>query len=673
MMRRGIGLLLIATRMIFVCGTALSTLAAQQTIDGQPLTAGDDVADASSNLIRISGELKCWHNVVLTLQGPYASETAADPNPFTDYAMVTRFRHESGAPDYFVLGYFAADGNAAETSATDGNVWRSHLSPDKSGRWTYEVLFRSGPGVAFDFDSGKATLPFNGLRGEFMIAPSDKRDRDFRSEGRLQYVDQRYLKFAESGRRFLKIGVDSPETLLAYTDFDNTIQHRQKASLSLKTWAPHLRDWRSGDPTWQGTKGKGLIGAINYLAEAGMNSVSFLTYNAGGDGDNVWPFVERDNKFAYDCSKLDQWGIVFEHATQRGLHLHFKLQENESDDDRVGDDRQVQTVRESLDGGRMGTERSLYLQQMVARYGHLLALNWNLGEENTQSTDELKAMAMYIREIDPYRHPIVLHTFPNQQTQVYEPMLGDKAALTGLSLQNRFDHVHRLTAEWVERSLNAHLPWIICNDEQGPASHGVPCDPGFEGNDGKAIVGERTYDQNDIRKLTLWGNLMAGGAGVEYYFGYELPQNDLQCEDFRSRARLWRWSKTAIDFFQSEKIPFWRMEPADSLVGNQTRKNDRYGLAQPGKLYLVYLTTPSPVQLNLKGVSGRFDVLWFNPREGGPCLPGSITTVEGGSWTDLGEPIVHEYKPDVFRDSPSRSGETPADQQDWLVIVRRNM
>ena len=32
---------------------------------------------------------------------------------------------------------------------------------------------------------------------------------------------------------------------------------------------------------------------------------------------------------------------------------------------------------------------------------------------------------------------------------------------------------------------------------------------------------------------------MAGGAGVEYYFGYSLPENDLLCEDFRSRDRSW--------------------------------------------------------------------------------------------------------------------------------------
>ena len=48
-----------------------------------------------------------------------------------------------------------------------------------------------------------------------------------------------------------------------------------------------VRDWKAGDPTWSNGKGKGLIGALDYLAGKGVNAFSFLTYNAAGDGDNV--------------------------------------------------------------------------------------------------------------------------------------------------------------------------------------------------------------------------------------------------------------------------------------------------------------------------------------------------------------------------------------------------
>ena len=61
----------------------------------------------------------------------------------------------------------------------------------------------------------------------------------------------------------------------------------------------------------------------------------------------------------------------------------------------------------------------LYCRELVARFGHALAINWNLGEENTQSPDEQRAMAQYLRDVDPYDHHIVVHTFPGEQDRVY--------------------------------------------------------------------------------------------------------------------------------------------------------------------------------------------------------------------------------------------------------------
>ena len=86
--------------------------------------AGLSVADArqaGGSAAVVSGELRQWHKVTLTFNGPQASETDTSPNPFTDYRMTVVFTHESGAPRYEVPGYFAADGDAANTSATSGN------------------------------------------------------------------------------------------------------------------------------------------------------------------------------------------------------------------------------------------------------------------------------------------------------------------------------------------------------------------------------------------------------------------------------------------------------------------------------------------------------------------------------------------------------------------------
>jgi len=279
----------------------------------------------------LSGELKKWHKITITFDGPDTSETAV-PNPFTDYRLNVTFA--KGARSIVVPGYYAADGNAGETGASSGNKWRVHFAPDEAGTWAYTVSFRTGANVAVDASATAGTATsFDGVSGNFSVGATDKKGRDLRGKGLLRYTGARYLQFAETGEYFVKAGADSPENMLGYADFDGTYDH---ANGSLKTWSPHVRDWQSGDATWREGKGMGLIGAINYLSEEGCNVFSFLTYNAGGDGKDVWPFTTHTNKLRMDCSKLDQWSIVFDHATRKGMYLHFKTQETENDNESLG-------------------------------------------------------------------------------------------------------------------------------------------------------------------------------------------------------------------------------------------------------------------------------------------------------------------------------------------------
>jgi len=505
---------------------------------------------------------------------------------------------------------------------------------------------------------GEALRPYDGISGSFTIAPTNKRGRDFRGKGRLQYVGERYLRFAGTGEYFLKAGPDAPETTLAYQDFDGTEPGRKRAARSgeaaptqqLKTWEPHVRDWNPGDPQWKQGKGKGLIGGLNYLASRGINNFSFLPYNSGGDGDNVWPFVKRMEKLHYDVSKLAQWEIVFQHGNNLGLHLHFKMQENEIDDNRRGHDKNHREVPESLDGGKLGIERKLYCRELIARFAHHLALNWNIGEESTQSTEEIIQMGSYIQSIDPYNHNLVIHTFPDQQDEVYTPLLGP-TPMTGASLQNSWSQAHQRTFKWIQASQQAGKAWVVANDEQNPASHGVPPDIGYKGHNGEAVQGGKTYTMHDIRKQCLWGTLMAGGAGVEYYFGYQLPENDLVCEDWRSREQSWDYCRIALDFFKDHRIPFWAMQNTDALVGNAQHDNSKYCFSKLGDTYLVYLPKGGSTSLDLSEAQGSFRVRWFDPRNGGPLKTGSQRRVKGGGTVSLGSP-------------------PEAADQDWLILIR---
>ncbi|MEE9369955.1 MAG: DUF5060 domain-containing protein [Sedimentisphaerales bacterium] len=555
----------------------------------------------------ITGELKKWHRVTLTFDGPQASEDAA-PSPFLDYRLNVILAN--GEDCYIVPGYYAADGDAGETGATGGNKWRVHFVPNKSGEWTYVVSFRVGPEIAINPEPGANSAgPLDGLTGKIDIADTDKTGRDFRGKGMLRYVGDRYLQFAEKGEYFLKGGADSPENFLAYFEFDGTFDTggRKKEGYPehefIHHYTLHRDDWLPGDPTWKDGKGKNIIGALNYLASKGMNSVYFVTYNVdGGDGKDVWPWVRPDEKLRFDCSKLDQWEIVFSHMDKLGLMLHVVTQEQEND--------------QGLDGGGLGIQRKLYYRELIARFGHHLGLVWNLGEENTNTDVQRKSFASFFKNNDPYKHPVVVHTFPRKYDEVYNPLLG-YADFDGPSLQmNRTGSMtHSETLKWVERSALHGQKWIVCLDEFGEGNHGVMPD-----------ANDPSHDLP--RKNCLWANLMAGGAGCEWYFCSKYPHNDQTCEDWRSRDYMWDLTRYALEFFHNY-LPFHQMVPDDSLV------SAGWCLAKTGQVYAVYLPEGGTTNLNL--VAGSYTVQWYNPRAGGELQKGSVTNVTGPGTVSLGK------------------------------------
>ncbi|MEL6142346.1 MAG: DUF5060 domain-containing protein, partial [Bacteroidota bacterium] len=574
----------------------------------------------------LDGETKKWHKLTLTFNGPKVEEQQPD-NPFLNYRLNVTFRNEEST--FVVPGYFAADGNAAETSSTKGNKWRVHFAPDATGKWDYEVSFRKGSNVAVAESplAGESAGFMDGMRGSFTVEKADKTGRDLRGKGRLQFVGSTYLRFAESGEYFLKAGADAPENIFAYTDFDGNFHNDGHKDKFVKTWEPHVKDWNEGDPIWQGDKGKGLIGAINYLSDKGMNAFSFLTLNIAGDDQNVFPYTSYDVYDRMDVSKLDQWEIVFEHADKLGMFLHFKTSEVEN--------------QGLLDNGDVGVQRKLYYRELIARFSHHLALNWNIGEENGkwvenhptpwQTTTQRLACAEYFYQHDPYHHHIVIHN-----GQPFYDILGPESKYTGLSIQtNRadFGNVHGAVLKWRRLAKNAKVVWASAVDEPG--------DHRF------SVVPDRINpDHDNARQNALWGALMAGAWGIEWYFGYENEHSDLTCQDWRSRDKIWDQSRYALDFFRNYKLPYWEMEPMDQLT---TDTND-YVLAKPGNVYVIYRKTGSEGAVIIPEVEGRYQVTWYNPRTGQQVKTQAATAKEG------------ELSIKPLPDEPAK---------DWVLLVRK--
>jgi len=665
--------------------------------------------------VAVSGELKRWHKVMVTVDGPATSATAT-PNPFFDLRMDVTFTHAASRTIYRVPGFFNADGNAADTSAAAGNKWSAILAPDQVGNWTYRISFRQGPGVASAeaATAGTALAPYDGRTGSFSVVETDKTGRDFRAKGMLKYVNKHHLQFAGTKEYFLKVGSDSPENLLAYDDFDDTPNFKWEGRLGggfRKSYTPHVRDWKSGDPTWKNGKGKGLIGAMNYMASKGLNSQSFLTYSIHGDDRNVSPYIDSEDRTRLSIPKLAQWEIVFEHMQRLGLFIEFKLMETENDWD--------------MDGGELGQERKLYYRELIARFGHHLAFYWNIGEENSNTQAQRKAFAEYIYANDPYKHLIVIHNVGGWE-RLFRPLMGKASPYKGASLQIDLYDVYDVTRFLHMAADAAGSLWVIMLDETRPGPAGVAL-----GHVNAAVARDvADPEHNDGRKGALWANIMAGGAGMNTYVGFgtdvgeksttssSVDVPDLMLQDFRTYDKWWDQMRAAHAFFIDNKVPLqdmsnhselistgWALEGAGTIVAyfpngpvggvrgaasgatyappfpgsgrgggrgaavdgprpdlrqapgarggpgavGPNAGGDRHGQAPTAGPG----TPPATPTVSLQAYKGAYQIRWYDPRKGGPLQVGSVTTVTAGGkdWVELGQP--------------------PSDRQrDWVAIIR---
>jgi PKD repeat protein len=554
-------------------------------------------APAPAEATEVFGELKRWHAVELQFAGPEHAETDSSPNPFLDYRLQCRFTGPSGQL-FDVPGFFDADGAGGDA----GDLWVCRFSPNEVGTWRYRVSFREGSQVAVSLDAAAGNaVAFDGELGAFEVSASDKTGLDFRrgDRGRLRNIGRSYLTFEGSGAPWVKGAANVPENLLGYTGFDET-------PLAGHDFASHVADWNPGDPDWNDGAGRALIGTINYLSSTGANGFYFLPMNVGGDANDTYPTVAPQDKTHYDTSKLRQWDTVFAHAQSKGVFMHFQLAETEPANENYHD------------GGQLGVERKLYYRELVARFGHHLGLEWDLGEENDYGSARRRAFAAHLKAIDAYDHPVTTHIHTNQMEIFYRPLLGNEDFdMTAFQIDEGGFANGDAVMSYRQRSIDAGVPWVVSIDEPQKIEN----DPDDQANG---------YPHG--RTAFLWPTYMSGGGGFEWYV-----QSDGGGHGFDQAVNDWRemdvalvWTGHALRFLDT--LPLLEMEPKPAL-GRSSMGGRTFVLAKPGETYALYHPSGGRLELDLRNLDGRFAVRWYDPRSGTWTSGGSVI---GGDWADLG-------------------------------------
>ena len=568
---------------------------------------------ACSTNIEVIDNQPVWHTVVLTLNGPEAIE---DSLTFRNYRLNVTFTQ--GEDEFIVPGYFAADGNAENTSASAGNKWRVKFTPNKAGEWMYTISFKTGENIAASTDPGAGKpLGLDGKTGRITVQEADTGAEGFFGKGSLWYVGERYLQYQGSKEWFVKAGPGGPENFLGYADFDSTYNvpggvntDTMLGDNRLHEYEPHLDDWTPGDPTWHNGKGKGIIGAINYIADKGMNNLYMVTNNVEGDGRDCWPWTNYEARDVYDVSKLAQWDIVFQHMNNKGVEVNFYFWEAEND--------------KLLNSGNMGTERKIYYRELIARFGYLPGLRWNIAEEPQLTTEQVLANAEFIKTIDPYDRAVGVHCGykPEHRLKELPPLYGSKF-IDGAWMQIHNNH-HQEILRYKNGSDSAGRKWVVSVDEPQPIS---------------------TTNSRSARKK-MWEVLTAGGEGFDVYFGYGGGTCDIANEDFRNRDTIWTQLAYSLDLFQRPHIN--QMLPSTQ---NHNELGNGYILANPGELYIIYQNDENDANLNLTDYPSTFKIEWLNPVNGGGLQTGAVTEVTGGQEVSLGS--------------------APAPGTEWVIIVTK--
>lgn len=511
------------------------------------------------------GSFLKWSKVEIDLIGPDSQGLAPTNNPFKIHVEVT-FSSPTGG-SFTVPAFYDGDG----VGGMDGNVWRVRFSPDEIGTWTF------ASSSADPVPAGLVAEPLlDGYSGSFdVVARTGCTEYqagglpDFGCEGRLEWVGEYFLRFRE-GLYWLKGGVDDPEDFLA-------------------------TGVTAGFPTEED--------AITFLADHGINSVYLMTNNVGGDGRNVYPWLDPTpsdpndpisgsnvDSEHFDLAKLAVWESVFQFIQAKGLVLHIVLE----------DDR-----------GWTGFNRFLYYREMVARFGHHNGLIWNLAEEyneNYQDPDDIKEFAGTLRSLDSYSHPLTVHHEGSKRN--WEPFLGH-ALFDLTSLHTSANPMNDVIIAWRENSQKSGRIIPISVDEAG---------------DKTPLESDGVTPDAELVRHIVW-SVYTGGGMLEvrtYPLGSYTDYESILADVKRARAIV-------------EKLPFWEMDPANELVD----AGDAYLLSKAGEAYLAYLPTGGTVSLNLASNNRLFDVRWSNPRNDSPPL--NENRVTGGGVISFTAPDDNDW------------------------------
>jgi len=295
----------------------------------------------------------------------------------------------------------------------------------------------------------------------------------------------------------------------------------------------------------------------------------------------------------------------------------------------------------------------LWLRYIMARYAAFPnVFLWTIANEYEthpdgrycldvpEDPDWAKATARFIKQHDPYRHLVTVHPVVSASTRGNSPrdpfdppwrigeFFGADDAMDVLSQQTG---QHGEGVVWGEqlRCWTGDAPDLVASlrADRRYRRPVLNTESGYEYLRGRPTERNQVHHTDKVRR-SAWRIVCAGGyfaAGFHGTIGHSDFWNRIDApnryafliEDEGAAGQL----GLLYDFFTA--LPFWRMQPFESVQGDMA-----VVLADPGRVYVIYLPRGGDLTVDLGGVDGAFAVRWLDPRSGdttpGPDIVGGV-------------------------------------------------
>ena len=327
---------------------------------------------------------------------------------------------------------------------------------------------------------------------------------------------------------------------------------------------------------------------------------------------NPWP-AKDPNDFlhpGFDYSRLNvsywqKWDRMLHFAQEQNMNISIVFDMN---------DNKVHPAAGSADEYR-------FMQYAVNRFAAFSNITWDLGDDLDAYRDEkwTHDTGMLLERWDPYRHLATSHP---AISMLHQDRASSWFGFTSYQEWSRKQHALMLESRKLQEKTGRIIPQT--NEEYGYEDHyPLWATPGS--------------DSADVLRRTAWDIVMAGAyqtAGETVRRGTNIwPDTGGGWMNGRGDDTMTMFLGYGhmVDFMTS--FDWWKTNPHDELVDN-----GNYCLAEPGKIYAIYLPQGGKVTIHLQ--PGRYRAHWFSALSG-QQIP--LPDVDGPVWTSPEVPGRYDW------------------------------